>query len=105
MTGDITQSDAWERGRAAAKEQTAAAVQDQPTPVSYTSAALSILASPHIADWPADARQWLLDAADIAHLRDLTSSFCIVDGCGLTTDDDLCWRHKPTTSNNGGGML
>lgn len=61
MTDPIIDTDAWRRGATAAKQQTADIVSKVDVPVSYTTAALSILASPHINNWSVECRQWLAD--------------------------------------------
>jgi hypothetical protein len=63
MTGDFTISEAWQRGETAAKEQIAAMKTKPTVPVSRTWAAQSILASPHVLNWPVDVREWLFDQA------------------------------------------
>lgn len=68
MTTDpLTESDAWQRGEEAARQQTADITVAKPeVPVSSTTAATSILASPHIGDWPTECQQWLLDKCHTA---------------------------------------
>lgn len=61
---DMTSSQAWQDGIERAGRDLAAyrlelARQAATVPVSYTAAACSILASPHIASWPLACREWL----------------------------------------------
>lgn len=59
---DITSSPAWLRGIATAEAGLAAAAKEKrEVPVSRTAAAISILASPHIKNWPVECREWLFD--------------------------------------------
>lgn len=59
---DLTSSPAWGAGIAQARVELAAyraAAAAAAIPVSYTAAATSILASPHLVDYPLAVREWL----------------------------------------------
>ena len=68
MTDDMTSSTAWHDGIGRAERDLAAyraelARQAIVVPVSRTSAACSILASPHLLEWPVACREWLWSKA------------------------------------------
>lgn len=61
---DVTATDAWAAGVATARHDLAAYAAAREAnavsvPVSYTAAVCSILASPHLLDWPTACREWL----------------------------------------------
>lgn len=60
---DMTSSTVWADGAARARRDMAAIRLTEPIPASYTSAACSILASPHLLAYPEAVREWLWSKA------------------------------------------